>query len=1078
MYQYINEQHEQPKEKDIRTLYVYMTTKYEKGMDSMKTTTRKRFLAVLTTAAIFAAAVPVVQTGYLPLSSPVTAADADSNMTVSSDTVHVPDSLQKENGYIFGVRKVQKGKTKKYFLYYRDATVRGENGEPTGDIVNIQEFDGTLIPKPDYRTMNNLYGESATVSSPATGEKLRVEQAVNAAVEEYFLADGTGAWYTTVDKQEKTAIPMVMLDDQKTQEPGIIVEPEIPQTKCLKENKQFIDLLIKAYDAEEGHEEDNSFLNDPSMSYTDDNNVEITDEGYEELLRIFKSDVKGFTGKVTDIKKSYSAVVANAQAKELNSMNREINSSDEVDLEKVKWVMETKPEGEEGTASSYPKTNSNAKFWGKKGTSNTATALTEASGSSAVVSQTTANGKFNNVVVLKAVSSDYSAPSQRVPEGKGTVYAYCTFYIVPAKCSAYKESTLDIKKSISGVSFEKSSDNKYTLSLDEGKSYKLPFAPENGTNKSLVYEAYGSGFTVKNGTVKAYGKGSGTVKVYPADCYDKESMTLTVEVKTSSAPKAIRANTNNISMYPGASQTICLGTVPPSLGRYTYAIHGLNSAYTAEVKGDKLTVTAASDAALPKLNRIAVTIVDGSKNMSGIRNLYISIKGVSAPQNITRFKESNKKLNSEGVTEINIPKGSAYNLGVSAYPASCDTNIIPKVGVGVAADGTLTEGFHEVTAETYDEFTDIYGTGGEREDPDVVTYILTKMDRYYSKAVSGGDPEAVPRPSEDDETAYSKWLSYYSSARSLYNNSNTAGLADTYNMKASGDIISCDAAGTYYLQYTSAAKTASDKQLKSSIYKINVYEPGSTIVMKDMRDTDYFDSNGDKKLTDDDQPMSTENTYTVVGGHLMTSKSADTDTAMTFMGGTTINIAEPYCAGEYKEEIEWKCSKPAAVKISKGADYKTVEGGKSNTYSTLDLQLCQASLTDASGLPIPFTITGTTKYTRQKFSFKISVVNDTAVSEAITDEKAVLSFADESGKEISQPKTMKVGGNFNIFCSSGKEGAAGRVKFTSTNKKVLTVTSNGQVRAVGKGSAAVKAVMTFDDLNTTRISSEVDITVS
>ena len=1055
----------------IRKSHTVSVINKTKGMDSMKIKTYKRLSALLTMACVLASAVPAADTYNMPINVTVTAAEASA---VKSGTLHLPDSLLKENGYVFGIRK---NSSDTCVLYYQDARVRDANGVPTGKAVDLADIEKSLFPKPDFKTMNNLTGEDATEETPATGEKLEMEQLVNKTVEDYFLNPETGAWYTDVEKVPKVAVPVNVVNGIKTPEPGIIIEPEIPETKRLTDNTAFMEALIKAYDAEEGHEEENSFKNNPDLAVMNDDVLEeITGEGYAELYRIFADDIKTNANKVSDVRKTYNAVVSNTQAKELNRINREITSSDDVDLEKTKWVLETMPDLT-SSKKVYPKTNSYAKFWAMKDSKATSESyVSETAGSSVIVSKTTANGKFNSEVVLKAVSSDYSPVSAKLPEGKGTVYGSVTFYIEPAKCSAYKENTLNTEKTVSGISFSKTADNKYDLTLDEGKSFRLPFAAEDGTDKTLIYEAHGKGFTVKSGIVKAYGEGNGTIKVYPKDCYDKNSMTLTINVTSSSALKAIRANTNTISMYPGASQSVSLGTVPPSYGRNTYYIHGLNAAYTAEIKDELLTISSEEGKALPKTNKIAVTIVKDNKNLSGIKNVYLTINGIAAPKNITRLNENNKKTGSDGAVEINIPRSNAYNLGISAYPVTCDQTLIPTVGIGINDDGTLDPGFQPVTAESYEEFIALYGPGGELQDKSAVANVNMRMDRLYSRSLTG-DPTAVARPSADDESAYSEWLTFYDEGVSGFNKSKMASQTDTTALKVSGDVVSSDKAGTYYLQYTSAARTASDEPLLSKIYKINVYDTGSSIVMNDLRSSSCYDSNGDKKLTSADEAMSTDETYAVVCGHLMTTKSADTDNAKIFKGGTTINIAEPYCTGDSKEEIEWKCSKPAAIRITKGADYKTVENGSSKTYSTLDLLLCQPGLTDSLGQPVPLTVTGTSKYTKQKFTFKISVMNDTDVSQNLISTSAKLTYTDMNGNVISQPKKIEVGDMFRASCSSGVEGAAGKVKYESSDKKVLTVNPSGQVKAVGSGTATIKAVMTINDKRTTTLTASVNITV-
>jgi len=305
-----------------------------------------------------------------------------------------------------------------------------------------------------------------------------------------------------------------------------------------------------------------------------------------------------------------------------------------------------------------------------------------------------------------------------------------------------------------------------------------------------------------------------------------------------------------------------------------------------------------------------------------------------------------------------------------------------------------------------------------------------------------------------------------------------------------GDVIKAVTPGTYYVKGWTAAKNEKGDNLTTNIYKINVYTPGASIIMNDGRDADdgfTYENYGAGGAREYAQVKATKDSvYTIVGGNLMTKAAAETDGNKTIMGGQTITIAEPYTLGT-SEEIEWKCNKPSAIRITKGKNYQTAKSSQpdytastaynSEEYSTLDLDLMQAGT---------FTITGTTKYTKQKFVFKVNVGADATIKrdQTPTCEKFYFDYNGtavdllNSGSPVADGATkMKVKDTASVGFFTNKVGLNGTVKYEAVDKKVLNVAANGTVKALAKGSTAIKATFTSADKKTTFTVTSPKITV-
>jgi hypothetical protein len=69
--------------------------------------------------------------------------------------------------------------------------------------------------------------------------------------------------------------------------------------------------------------------------------------------------------------------------------------------------------------------------------------------------------------------------------------------------------------------------------------------------------------------------------------------------------------------------------------------------------------------------------------------LKVELKAAALMQNIKTLKESSKKVGKDGFVEINVPKGGAYDLGISVNPVTADNKLEWEIGSG-AEDKTIT----------------------------------------------------------------------------------------------------------------------------------------------------------------------------------------------------------------------------------------------------------------------------------------------------------------------------------------------------------------------------------------------------
>lgn len=571
-----------------------------------------------------------------------------------------------------------------------------------------------------------------------------------------------------------------------------------------------------------------------------------------------------------------------------------------------------------------------------------------------VISAAKAKGKFNNTVVLKAVTSETVKVNGKSTTIK-TEYASCILYINPKPVTAFNEP-----KNIAGK-FEKTNNAyEYNLTIYEGESYKIPIAAKDGADKTLAYDTNNPCCTVVNGVVKGLTAGSGVITVWAVNAVsgmEPVKINITVKDKVTS----LRSNTKSVTVVPNAdAQCFTVSAVPVSSNDIDISKVSFNADYfelyqiaanltqanngtdvnadgikdTKITSGASVTLTRGSDEFAVKL-RDDVDIKDALKLKAGdkaitfeytptgkrVAKYTVTANVATAPQNIKQLKQSVKKpKNDENgnplPVEINVPLGNSYALGISANPAAADSNFVWKILEG-ADDGIIFTG-------------------------DVIT--VRTMGSYKIKAVSKG----------------------------------------------------VDAGG---------------RPVESYVYNINVYFPTSSII---------FGDSG----------------YVVKGGYLMPENVANTSSDKYLTGGDTISFKEPWTS--FDEEICWTVSNENAVGLQR-------LNNEDNTGTELNLGLF---------LPGTYTITGKSKYTKQKYSFKVAI-KENAESQEYIDEKSKesdafrIEYKDADGVwqgNIGTSRQMKVGEKLSTRVSQ-RGFCCGTVKYSSSNPSAVSVNAKGLVTA-------------------------------
>lgn len=606
---------------------------------------------------------------------------------------------------------------------------------------------------------------------------------------------------------------------------GQVALPEVKSaTKALTEltaKDEVIKKIIELYDAQKNLAPENKFTaHEANKVATDaetwyyeekfdareavdadpDNNIEgsaeraagtagqITGTGWNKLKEFASQNIEKCFGE-TDM---YAALKARAEAIYLNYLNKDISVNKKYDLDAIQWVMETQKEPVKKDAKNkdvYTKNTGFAKFWGKNLTKVTDkktkavswkaaekdTSCARVAGASVAVSNTKANGNFNAAVYLKAVTGDYTTPTAKVNKtGAGVIFSE-GFYIPPAVPHAFTDQSLSKAPTGKGIEYtalnsdpSKPEGLLYTMSMDVGKSAKLPFKLKDGKDKSLVYEVVDTdgvtGFTVVNGKVTAYAAneadlatkadefdtkadGKNIIKVYsrvnPEVC-------AYVQVKVNPAVKSIVTNAKKVGMWKGAKQYVSLGT-NPALNPYsvqyvvengdaqTYTVKGVSS-----VSGDTITYADPDSSGKfaaginyleistnaekePTKADITVNVVAAGKteNLTA-KALTINLVPVAAPQDIKSVKLGVKAKN--GV--VAIPEGSAANLGFTVSPVGAPTGVVDDKNHHFANGDVVATDFVEFALCPDGSLADKFKAGkgvsyrGDQaySDVDVVTY--------------------------------------------------------------------------------------------------------------------------------------------------------------------------------------------------------------------------------------------------------------------------------------------------------------------------------------------------------------------
>lgn len=579
-----------------------------------------------------------------------------------------------------------------------------------------------------------------------------------------------------------------------------------------------------------------------------------------------------------------------------------------------------------------------------------------------IISGMKAKGKFNNTVVLKAVTTQTVKVNGKNTTLK-TEYASCMLYINPKPVTAFKEP-----KNVAGK-FEKTGNpNEYNLTIYEGASYKIPIAAKDGADKTLAYDTNCPCCSVNNGVVKGLTASSGIVTVWAVnEISGMEPVKINVTVKD--RVTSLRSNTKSVTVVPNApAQCFTVSAVPVTsnhigINKITYnadyyELYQVAADSAKSGNGDDVNGDGIKDIMIA--NGASATLIHGSGEFAVKLRSDVDIKAAmklkakdkaiafeytptgkraakytvtanaaTAPQNIKQLKQSSKKpKNDENgnplPVEINVPLGNSYALGISANPASADSNFTWQILEG-AQDGILFTG-------------------------DVIT--VRTLGSYKIKAVSKGIDE-------------------------------------------------------------------SGSPVESYVYSVNVYYPGSSIIF---RDSDYV----------------------VKGGFLMPKNVADTTSDKFLSGGDTISFAEPYTS--FDDEISWTVSNENAVGLQRLAS-------GDDTRNKLNLRLL---------LPGTYTITGKSKYTNQKYSFKVAI-KENAGSQEFIDEKTKepdafkIEYKDAGGVwqgDIGASRQMKIGEKLSTRVSQ-KGFCCGTVKYSSSNPSAVSVNAKGLVTAKKATSAPV-----------------------
>lgn len=255
-------------------------------------------------------------------------------------------------------------------------------------------------------------------------------------------------------------------------------------------------------------------------------------------------------------------------------------------------------------------------------------------------------------------------------------------------------------------------------------------------------------------------------------------------------------------------------------------------------------------------------------------------------------------------------------------------------------------------------------------------------------------------------------------------------LQSSAGITLTGDVVTAKMIGTYKIKAVSKGVDAYNNTVESYVYNVNVYQPGASV--------QWTDTN-----------------YVIKGGYLMPKDVADTTSDKLFYGGDDLYFSSPKFGSE---DIVWTVKNENAIKLQQNLVYE----------DDLDTEYVHLGFL----LPGTYTIIGTSKYTKQKYSFKVAVkeyaksqqhIDDVIASfKEDMDEAFKIEYKNNDGIWMSN-----VGGSQNMVigqklitrvCQRGF--CCGSIKYTSSDPSAVKVSSKGVITAKKATTSPVTIIAT------------------
>jgi hypothetical protein len=910
-----------------------------------------------------------------------------------------------------------------YVLYYNADKA---DGRATRQYIRmLNNTEATALPKEDYKKLTDLTAAQIT-ESQATVVTLLGSAADSEVAKSISKAAASVGTNQTPDTGTEYIIENKKVD--------------LAADKALGTDTKFVNALIDAYNAVEEHSETTAKIpvdnhddytgtvagvtatkgDDGKYTYT------ITAAGAAALIGSTGANLdtyakwKAIFDKSGDESKAFfTAVEAYAKTAKVNTLNAAIAASSDRDLNNIIWVMETTKASNEATKVNgkdvYPAASGAAKFWGRS----------------------YAQKKVKNELVDNIGTKDGA-----VAKTKGA-----SVVVSNTKAAGKFNAAVYIKGvSRDYVPAKKGKEMAGSVYFAEG-FYIPPALPT----------AFKDGAKLPTG-MSANGKTAANIPVYKLELATGKSVKI---------PFALKDGTEK---------------------ELAYSLCGDCEGFT--VVNGKVTATDANDTTFATQAAGIVTVDDATDNTIKVFSrskpeicAYVQVKTTAA------FKSLRANA-----TSIAVWPDSEQCISLGTVPASADSNLKYKI---TAPSGVTVEymKWDVITAAHYEQPA-VYGwvptalEGGFAESNllqvtcatgTVAKGSVIKAELYNGNtAVSGVKPleikvtpvtapqdiKSVKTGVKSKETVVEggvefKVINVPKGGAVNLNYSVTPNSADaTVDPHVSdedvavvgGDVVYGLEVGTTTMSIRPANYNTISDSFKNSKdttetgtanYMINVYEPGGSITFPDTN-------------------------YAIKGGFLMTAGAAASDCAREFTAGKTEYMLAP-TAGT-SEPIIWTANTPSAVKFVQDKATTANQSGKydgkgfENNDEILEITPLQTGT---------FTITGTTKYTKQKIAFKMLVgaSNENAASASgkyidfvKADGTVVAAPVAAQGDEDAVPQTtVYVGEKINAFMGTATQNVGGPVKFEladAADKDKATVNAKGLITAKGAGTITVKATMT------------------